>query len=275
MKIVCSNIGGEAKRGCTMEDYIEGNLAKIVNNKLSEDKIDELKTFFRQTLSLNLEKNNEIFFKSLAYEMKGELKDFALLIVDFKKDLRAKIRPEITDIATKYIPQTADQLEGIIETTEAAANKIMDNLENMQGQTETIGEIIAYLKKGEIRLPEDKRVRLDLQTVEAIHPLINYMESDAQNTMSLISDSFVQMSFQDLTGQRIKRIMTLVQQMEEKIKDMIIAFGIKLSEHEKNPYITEEELQKAVEEKVIELAGPQKSGYGLDQGDIDDLLASF
>lgn len=69
--------------------------------------------------------------------------------------------------------------------------------------------------------------------------------------------------------------MTLVQQMEEKLKDMIIAFGIKLSEHEKNPYITEEELLKAVEEKVIELAGPQKSGYGLDQGDIDDLLASF
>lgn len=99
-------------------------------------------------------------------------------------------------------------------------------------------------------------------------------ESDAQNTMSLISDSFVQMSFQDLTGQRIKRIMPLVHQMEEKLKDMIIAFGIKLSEHDKNPDITKEELQKAVEEKVIELVGPQKSGYGLDKGDIDELLAS-
>jgi anaerobic ribonucleoside-triphosphate reductase len=36
-----------------------------------------------------------------------------------------------------------------------------------------------------------------------------------------------------------------------------------------------EELKKAVEEKVIELAGPQKSGYGLDRRDIDDLLASL
>lgn len=258
-----------------MEDYIEGNLAKIVNNKLSDDKIDELKKFFRETLSLNLEKNNEEFFKSLAYEMKGELKDFALLIVNFKKDLRSKIRPEITNIATKYIPQTTDQLKSIIETTETAANKIMDNLENMQGQTEKIGDIIAYLKKGEIRLPRGKKFRLDPQTVEAIHPLIHYMESDSQNTMSLISDSFVQMSFQDLTGQRIKRIMTLVHQMERKLKDMIIAFGIKLSEHEKNPDITKEELQKAVEEKVIELAGPQKMGFGLDQADIDNLLASL
>ena len=258
-----------------MEDYIEGNLAKIVNNRLSDDKIDELKKFFRQTLSLNLENNSEEFFKSLAYEMKGGLKDFALLIVNFKKDLRSKIKPEITNIATKYIPQTTDQLNSIIETTETAANKIMDNLENIQEQTAKIGEIIALLKKGEIRLPRSKKVRLDPQTVKAIHPLINYMESDSQNRMSLISDSFVQMSFQDLTGQRIKRIMTLVHQMERKLKDMIIAFGIKLSEHEKNPDITKEELQKAIEDKVVELAGPQKLGYGLGQGDIDDLLASL
>lgn len=89
-----------------MEDYIKGNLVKIVNDTLPDDKIDELKNFFSQTLSLKLEKNDENFFKSLAYEMKGELKDFALLIVDLKKDLRSKIKPEITDIATKYIPQT-------------------------------------------------------------------------------------------------------------------------------------------------------------------------
>lgn len=69
--------------------------------------------------------------------------------------------------------------------------------------------------------------------------------------------------------------MTLVHQMEGKLKDMIIAFGIKLSEHEKNPDITKEELQKVVEEKVTELAGPQKPGLGLDQGDIDDLLSSL
>jgi hypothetical protein len=51
----------------------------------------------------------------------------------------------------------------IIETTETAANKIMDNLENMQRQTEKIGEIIAYLKKDEIRFSEGKEFRLYLQ----------------------------------------------------------------------------------------------------------------
>jgi len=93
--------------------------------------------------------------------------------------------------------------------------------------------------------------------------------------MSLISDSFVQMSFQDLTGQRIKRTMNLVSQMEEKIKTMVISFGIKLTEIEKNPDISKKELQRAVEEKVIELTGPQKEGQGLDQSGIDELLANI
>ncbi len=71
-------------------------------------------------------------------------------------------------------------------------------------------------------------------------------------------NSFVQMSFQDLTGQRIKHIINLVRKMEEKVKVMVISFGIKLSEREKNPDISKEDLQRAVEEKVAELTSPQK-----------------
>jgi chemotaxis regulatin CheY-phosphate phosphatase CheZ len=44
------------------------------------------------------------------------------------------------------------------------------------------------------------------------------MDSRIDNNMSLISDSFLQMSFQDLTGQRIKGIMNVIRQMEEKMK---------------------------------------------------------
>ena len=256
-----------------MKDHMRDKLAEIVNNKLSSDQLKELEDFFRQAFSNSL--GDDDFFKSFAYEMTGELKDLAVLVIDFKNDMRSKIKPEITDIATKFIPQATDQLEAIIETTEEAANKIMDNLETMQGQTEKIKDIFTSLKDGELQLPEGEKICIDSRTIEAVLPLVSYMESNAQNYMSLISDSFVQMSFQDLTGQRIKRIITLVSQMEGKLKDMLVAFGIKLTKHEKNPDITNEELQKAVEEKVIELAGPQKSGQGLDQTDIDDLLAGL
>ena len=78
-----------------------------------------------------------------------------------------------------------------------------------------------------------------------------------------------------MTGQRIKRIINLVSEMEERIKGMVISFGIKLNEREKNPGISQDELQKVVDEKVEELSGPQRQGQGLDQAGIDDLLANL
>ncbi len=78
-----------------------------------------------------------------------------------------------------------------------------------------------------------------------------------------------------MTGQRIRRIIELEGQIQERIKKTVISFGIKLTEKEKNPDISQEELQKAVKEKATELAGSQKEGQGLDQEGIEDLLANF
>ena len=56
---------------------------------------------------------------------------------------------------------------------------------------------------------------------------------------------------------------------------MVISFGITPTEKEKDPNITDEELQKAVNEKTIELDGPQKVGQGLDPSGIDELFANL
>jgi len=257
-----------------MLDSLRKKITDLAKGQLSSDQIEELVGFFKQALANNSGHSDDIFFKNLSSDMTGGLKELAMLIINFRRDLRSRICPEITDLAVKQIPEAADQLEGIIETTEEAANKIMDNLEGMQGQTDKMGLIFESLKNGELDLSGGKAC-LESQTVEAITPLIKYMESDIQKHDSLISDSFIQMSFQDLTGQRIKRIMTLVTQMEQRLKEMIISFGIQLTEHKKNPDISEEELQQTIKDKVCELAGPQREGEGLDQSGIDDLLMNL
>jgi len=258
-----------------MQDNLKDTISRITDDKLTSNQIEELESFFRQLLSNNLDNDEETFFRGLAYEMTGDLKDLALLLIDFKKDIKAKIYPEITELAMNHIPQATDQLECIIETTEMAAHKIMDNLENMQGHAEKMDQIFAALKEGKVELPGEKKGRINGQAIETIYPLVDYMKSGIQNYNSLISDSFVQMSFQDLTGQRIRRIITLVSQMEEKLKKMIVSFGIKLTEREKNPDVSYEELQKTVDDKVSALAGPQMEGQGLGQTDIDDLLSNL
>jgi len=261
-----------------MSERLKEKIINIVNGKLTGSEIEEVVGFIKQIAASNLYEDEQ-FFKEIAYEMTGSVKELALLVIEFRRDIKNKVHPELNDLATKYIPEAADQLEGIIETTENAANRIMDNLDLLQEQTKKMEETIARLKSGKLKVPGNKmdfiEDEVDAETIEKIRPLLDYIETTEHSNTALVTDIFVQMSFQDLTGQRIKKIMTLVQQMEEKLKKIVVSFGVKLSEKEKNPDISSEELQRVVNEKVFALAGPQKAGHGLDQSDIDNLLASI
>jgi chemotaxis regulatin CheY-phosphate phosphatase CheZ len=262
-----------------MKDNLVRKISGIVEEQLSGQEVEEVISFLKQSMVGDTGFDDDLFFRNLAYEMTGQVKELALLIIDFRKNLKSKIPADIADMATKYIPQAADQLETIIESTAKAADKIMDNLESMQESTAKLGKIVSSLEQGKALVPNggngSVEVALDSQVLQNISPLIEYIKSNNECYMSLISDTFIQMSFQDLTGQRINRIMKLVSQLEEKLRNMIISFGIKLTEKDKNPNISKEDLEKAVEEKITELAGPQKEGHGLDQAGIDDLLASI
>ncbi|MBW2066956.1 MAG: protein phosphatase CheZ [Deltaproteobacteria bacterium] len=260
-----------------MRQDLKEEVTSIVDKQLSSEEFDRLTDLFRQILNGNMDSEGDSFFRSLAYELTGELKELAQLIIDFRREINSKIHPNITDLTSKFLPQTSDQLKAIIEATEMAANKIMDNLESMQEETERMKEIFSSLRHGrtEVRGEREEKVEIAVskETVGEISPLLDYMESTAGSFLSLISDSIVQMSFQDLTGQRIKCVMDLVGKMEERLKNMIVAFGIKLTEKEKNPAMSAEELDRVVEKRVTELAGPQRAGQGLDQADIDEILA--
>ncbi|MFW6147555.1 MAG: protein phosphatase CheZ [Thermodesulfobacteriota bacterium] len=252
-----------------MINRLRKGIYDIADGKLSRTEIEQLIHFFQEVRCENPHFDEELFFKNLAYEMTGQVKELASLIIDFKKELKSKIHPELTDIAEKYIPEAADQLEDIIESTEKAANKILDNLEGMQADLGELGQIVDSLKNGLGGGPTNDQIKTDISA------FLDRIKPHLDNSRSLISDSFIQMSFQDLTGQRIKRIITLVNEMEARIKHMIISFGIKLGERQKNPHISSDELQRAIDEKVTKLAGPQKEGKGLDQSSIDELLGNL
>ncbi len=95
-----------------MKADLKVRIANIINGKLTNKQTKELESFFMHAFSSNLEDDDENFFRSLTYEMTGELKELALLIIDYRKDLKSKITPGITDLTTKHIPQATNQLEG-------------------------------------------------------------------------------------------------------------------------------------------------------------------
>ena len=80
------------------------------------------------------------------------------------------------------------------------------------------------------------------------------------------------LSFQDLTGQRIKRIVTALQQIEKVVFELYMATGLSMKAMEQNPEKSVEEIRQASKARATQLKGPQA---GATQTDVDDLLSQL
>ena len=199
-------------------------------------------------------------------EFSGKVKEIAQELIDFRKDIQARIEPEIVEMAAKDIPEASSQLEGINETLESSTMKIMDiNEEQMELANKRLGILTSLISEnGHDAEAAGKAMRVVEDDVDVLKQL-------GSLSMSMLEP----LSFQDLVGQRIQKIIKLVKSMEFRIEDLVISFGIKIQRHRENPERSFDDLRKDVENYKSELKGPQNEGEGLDQSDIDDLLAAL
>lgn len=230
--------------------------------ELSSGDTEQLKEFIQRI------KKNE-FFELLTMDLSDKLKGVARELIDFRKDIQAKIEPDIVQIASRDIPEASNQLEGINETLEESTMKIMDINEE---QTEIAGKQLKILKT--LLKEESDRDNVDITLEDAIKIIKEQIE-----VLKMIEERSLKMmeplSFQDLVGQRIQRIIRLVRSMENRIEEMIVSFGIRLKKYKEDPSISYEEMNKDVALYMSELKGPQRAGDGLNQDAIDDILANL
>jgi chemotaxis protein CheZ len=226
-------------------------------NEFTAAEADQLKDVIQKM------KRNE-FFELLTMELSDKLKGVAKELIDFRKDIQSKIEPDIVEMASRDIPEASNQLECINETLEDSTMKIMDINEE---QTELTSKQIRILKS----LLKDKKGEDGLSLDDPIS-ILNKQIDVLKNIEELSLKMMEPLSFQDLVGQRIQRIIKLVRSMENRIEELIVSFGIKLIKHKENPDRSYEELNKDVDKYMSDLKGPQRAGEGLNQDSIDDLL---
>ncbi len=172
----------------------------------------------------------------------------------FYEEYTAKFTQPLSDAASSELAEASDQLHAVVETTENAATKIMDVLEEMQQSQEKIRFAIEEVMSSETLASNER---------ELLGGAISTMKTCQSGIMVI----FQELSFQDLTGQRIKRIVDLVKSIESNVQCVISSLDEKMS-------VEGDGQESGVEEKDL-LKGPQKKGDGLDQSAIDDLLAAL
>ena len=200
----------------------------VLDDKLgfSEISLEEMKDIVQKLERVQ-------FFESLTKEVTGKIKDIAQELIDFRRDLQKKIEPGIIEIASRDIPEASHQLEGINETLENSTMKIMDIHDEQMEITRV------QLEQLKSQMPKNQPVDMD-NVAYIFKQQMAALEKINHLSMAMLEP----LSFQDLVGQRIQRIVKLVQSMELRIEDLIISFGFKIQKYREDPTKSYSDLDK-------------------------------
>ncbi len=157
-----------------------------------------------------------------------ELRELLIVIEETRTEIGMA---RTSDIKGKHIPGAADELDAIVAATSEATGTIMDCCDVIQDKASAVGGENGDAITGEV-----------MKIYEAC-------------------------SFQDITGQRVSKVMKTFNDIEEKIDRLVSVLGLKTGD------VGEEEDTRSESEKLLN--GPQMADQAISQEDIDKLLAEF
>lgn len=160
------------------------------------------------------------------------------------------------DGAKRLLAETSKRLDEVLLETERAAEDIMDRVERQMERQARTQQLLAGLRD---KLPADP----------AVGELIAADRSLGDDLMAMMTA----LSFQDLTGQRIKRIIDAIKRIETIVFDLYLSSGLMLKAREDAPEKDVQSLKAEAAKTVSELKGPQLEGAS--QTDVDSLLAGL
>ncbi len=133
------------------------------------------------------------------------------------------------------IPEAGKELHAIVESTEQATHKIM----------------------------------------EAAETIMTADPSDQGNYYNIVNDNimaiFEACSFQDLTGQRISRVVDTLEFIDKRVSKFANKFSSTADDASQH-YVDDEEREKADRNQRLILNGPQDDEHAIKQDEIDEML---
>jgi chemotaxis protein CheZ len=166
----------------------------------------------------------------------ADIEALALYINTARSEI-AELRPD--DINSEHLPAATDELTAIVGSTEQATHTIFE-------------------------------------AVESIESLTEKMEPEVADQVSqAVTSIFEACGFQDITGQRITKVVTALQQVEQKVEALMQAFGDDIKRD--GPAKSQDKKKTAPSGAPARpdedlLNGPQLPENAISQDDIDALF---
>ena len=178
-----------------------------------------------------------------------ELGELAKFINGAKKELQ---EVKASNIADEHLPNATNHLDAIVQMTEQATSRIMDECDQITNFHNDLKERLLAAEPP-----------IDPNTLMGVDDAL----TQAQASLTYI---FEACNFQDITVQRIQKVVKALQEIERQVLRMVVVFGLV-----ENQSKLDEATKAELNEDAALLQGPQLAGQGLEQDDIDAILAKL
>jgi chemotaxis protein CheZ len=172
----------------------------------------------------------QTFFATLDTAIYRELREIAGYIDEMKAEIGALQADELKE---SHIPAAGQELGAIVKSTEAATHTIMECSETVMAADAT--DPAAY------------KALVDAQMMQI----------------------FEACSFQDITGQRIAKVVETLQQIEQRVSRFVEA----MSARDLSCFSDDDARDRAERKARFILNGPAREGEGIAQAQVDELFA--
>lgn len=185
------------------------------------------------------------------YEELGELAKYVEATTRAIRDMES---PVATTADT--LPQAKDFLSELSQMTEEGTHKVMsladeigDNRTSMTKSLEEVQALLANVSGGEA----------------ACEKIATVLQNLGQDESRLL-DISVALSFQDLVAQRVKKLVTILEDVQHKLLKLVVIFGLKQEN-------IQGEHEGRGQEMLKQLEASNKTA--LEQNLVDDILGEF
>ena len=217
----------------------------------ANDKLDEM-----------FDRRNDKLFTSV-----GQLtRDLHEALQDFQLD------PRIVQLTEDDLPDAQNRLQYVIQKTEDAANRTMDAVEACLPMADDMHQKIDRLMPQWQKLM-DNDIQLDefKSLCHGVDDVLKSCGSNMPQIHSLMTEVLMAQDFQDITGQVIRRVIQLVEDVEKNLIELLKLFGDDAKKVAKQEPKAADKNQ--AEGPIIDADKRDDVVHG--QDDVDDLLSSL
>lgn len=174
------------------------------------------------------------------------------------------------------IPETQDRLNHVISMTEQSAHRTLTAVENslslvdgLAGSTEDISDRWRRFRQRDLSVEAFRTLCRDVDV------FLDRVRDDGSQLQSQLTEALMAQDYQDLTGQILRRVINLVQEVEASLVSMI-----RLSDRRSGPPEGQNAERREEKDPRGGLEGPQIPGRQSSdavsgQDEVDDLLSSL